>query len=582
MLRISYILFILVWPLIGYNQNVRFYAEAESRQVPSDEYFELYFQVENGIGKDIQPPVFTDFTVLGGPNYSAQTANDNGKVSRKCTFTYILQPKSVGIFHIGSATVTVEGKKYTSSPIEVEVVKSAKPSGIAEKTKKGEEVFVQMEVDQNQPYAGQQVVLDYVIYSRISVNTYNFNSESNYTGAFVKPFKNYDAGVKTKTINGYTYQRRIMRRLALFPQQSGLLTIDPAVITLGIPMEDDGFGFFSSTKPKQVRTNAVELHVKPLPQPEPENFLGAVGQFEYKVSSDRTELSTDDAAMLTFKISGNGDMKTIQAPTMKADENADYYPPEVLEDNEEERSGEFVGYKTYVVDLTPKKAGHLEVKIPDFVYFDPNQNKYKTISVEPIPLVISQGNEKPTERETPLTDVVIEVPFYVKYKSFLMAGAGVVILGFIGLIALRKKGKQPADAVEEEKNTGTPIIKQAENIHIEDAPIDQDNSSKRQIEEAQRLLDEGDVKGSMRLLNNMLSSKLIEWLGIPLSQYNVGLVSEKLSESNSDIEQNELIVKVLKDLEASSYIGLPTGVKAEELMVDVEAIIEDIEKKIRE
>ncbi|MCB0605980.1 MAG: BatD family protein, partial [Saprospiraceae bacterium] len=474
------------------------------------------------------------------------------------------------------------GKKYTSSPIEVEVVKSAKPSGIAEKTKKGEEVFVQMEVDQNQPYAGQQVVLDYVIYSRISVNTYNFNSESNYTGAFVKPFKNYDAGVKTKTINGYTYQRRIMRRLALFPQQSGLLTIDPAVITLGIPMEDDGFGFFSSTKPKQVRTNAVELHVKPLPQPEPENFLGAVGQFEYKVSSDRTELSTDDAAMLTFKISGNGDMKTIQAPTMKADENADYYPPEVLEDNEEERSGEFVGYKTYVVDLTPKKAGHLEVKIPDFVYFDPNQNKYKTISVEPIPLVISQGNEKPTDRETPLTDVVIEMPFYVKYKSFLMAGAGVVILGFIGLIALRKKGKQHADTVEEEKKVGKPIIKQAENIHIEDAPIDQGSSPKRQIEEAHRLLDEGDVKGSMRLLNNMLSSKLIEWLGIPLSQYNVGLVSEKLGEINSDIDQNELIVKMLKDLEASSYIGLPTGVKAEELMVDVEAIIENIEKKIRE
>jgi hypothetical protein len=216
------------------------------------------------------------------------------------------------------------------------------------------------------------------------------------------------------------------------------------------------------------------------------------------------------------------------------------------------------------------------------VYFDPNQNKYKTISVEPIPLVISQGNEKPTDRETPLTDVVIEMPFYVKYKSFLMAGAGVVILGFIGLIALRKKGKQPADTVGEEKKVGKPIIKQAENIHIEDAPIDQGSSSKRQIEEAHQLLNEGDVKGSMRLLNNMLSSKLIEWLGIPLSQYNVGLVSEKLSESNSDIDQNELIVKVLKDLEASSYIGLPTGVKAEELMVDVEAIIEDIEKKIRE
>ncbi|HMT77674.1 MAG TPA: BatD family protein [Saprospiraceae bacterium] len=582
MLRISYILFLLAWPLIGYNQNVRFFAETESRQVPLDEYFELNFQIENGIGKDIHPPVLNDFTVLGGPNYSAQTANDNGKVSRKCTFTYILQPKSVGIFSIGSATVTVDGKKYTSVPIQVEVVKSAKPSGIAEKAKSGEEVFVQMEVDQNEPYAGQQVVLDYVIYSRISVNTYNFNSESNYTGAFVKPFKNYDAGVKTKSINGYTYQRRIMRRLALFPQQSGLLRIDPAVITLGIPMEDDGFGFFSSTKPKQVRTNAIELHVKPLPQPEPENFLGAVGQFDYKVSSDRNELTTDDAAMLTFKISGNGDMKTIQAPAMKSDENVDYYPPEVLEDNEEERSGEFVGYKTYVVDLTPKKAGHLEVKIPDFVYFDPNQNRYKTISVEPIPLVISQGNEKPTDRETPLADVVKEMPFYVKYKPYLMVGAGIVLLSFIGLIAFRKKGKKSELAVEEEMKVSPPDVEKAENILIHSVPIIQSKSSMRQMEDVRQLYKEGDVKGSMRLLNNILSSKLIEWLHIPLSQFNVGLVGQKLSESNSDTEQNELIVKVLNSLEAASYIGLPAGVNAEELMVDVENIIEDIERKIRE
>jgi hypothetical protein len=73
------------------------------------------------------------------------------------------------------------------------------------------------------------------------------------------------------------------------------------------------------------------------------------------------------------------------------------------------------------------------------VYFDPNQNKYKTISVEPIPLVISQGNEKPTERETPLTDVVIEVPFYVKYKSFLMAGAGCCNIGIHWFDSLEKE-----------------------------------------------------------------------------------------------------------------------------------------------
>ena len=141
-------------------------------------------------------------------------------------------------------------------------------------------------------------------------------------------------------INGQTYMTRIIRRLALYPQQSGTMTIDPAVITLGIPMEnDDPFGsLFSNSKPKQLKTNELEIEVRPLPAPAPSGFVGAVGEFNYDVTIDKNVLTRDDAAMLSFKISGNGDMKKVSTPSVAADSIIDYYPAEILEDTEQELS----------------------------------------------------------------------------------------------------------------------------------------------------------------------------------------------------------------------------------------------------
>ncbi|MCO6460853.1 MAG: protein BatD [Saprospiraceae bacterium] len=568
----------LLAAMISQAQNVRFYAETESKQVPADGYFELYFKVENGIGKDIQPPAMNDFTILGGPNYSSQTSIDNGKVNKSCTFTYVLQPKSTGTFQIGSATVTVDGKSYTSAPVQVEVVKAVMPTGLAERAKHGEEVFVQMEVDQKEPYVGQQVILDYVIYSRINITTYRFESESKYNGAFAKPFANFDAGAKMRNINGYQYQRRVIRRIALFPQQSGNLRIDPAVITLGIPMEDDIFGaLLSSTRPKQVRTNSLDLNIKALPQPAPKNFLGTVGQFEYEVTCDKNKLSTDDAAMLSFKISGNGDLKTIQAPTMQSDENMDFYPPEVLEDTEEERSGEFIGSKTYVVDVTPKKAGNFEIKVPDFVYFDPKQHSYKTLSVEPLPITVTQGNEKPIDKDTPLAVTKESIPFFSRYKTTILAGAGIILLSLIGFIAFkRKKDTFEEKGIVQEKPVEPVIV--PDNSALENVTPPLEPSVDEQLNEAENTLTTGDIRSSLRRLYNILTGQLSKHFDIPLSRFNVDIVREKLIEEAVSSYLSDLIIRTLNTLEASSYGALPPGIDAEALFRDVREINDAISK----
>ncbi len=188
MSRLTQSLVLLLLPFLAISQDIRFYAETDSRTIPLDGYFEVHFKVENAASDKIVPPDFHGFIVLGGPSYSSQTSIINGSVSRSSSVTYILQPQNTGTFQIGSATATVSGKKYTSQAITIEVTKAEATSGLSSRTQKGEEVFVQMEVDQKEPYVGQQVILDYVIYSRISVNSFNFNSESKYIGIYVKPF----------------------------------------------------------------------------------------------------------------------------------------------------------------------------------------------------------------------------------------------------------------------------------------------------------------------------------------------------------------------------------------------------------
>jgi len=104
-------------------QPVTFTASTDARQVVVGGYFEVSFTLENGQGNDFRPPAFKDFNLLSGPSQSISTSSYNGKWSRTLTYSYNLQPKKIGKFTVGSASINVDGKKYTTKPIRVEVVK---------------------------------------------------------------------------------------------------------------------------------------------------------------------------------------------------------------------------------------------------------------------------------------------------------------------------------------------------------------------------------------------------------------------------------------------------------------------------
>ena len=227
----------LFMPFLMYAQ-ISFTASTDSKQVPLGEIFEVKFTLKNGQGTRFSPPSFADFAVVGGPNRMNSMTMVNGVSTSSETISYILQGKKMGEFPIGSASINVKGQSYNSVPLIIEVVKGKTqtlgntPTGSAK-----EEVILRAELSQTEAYIGQQIVLDYKIFTRVDLNDMRAISEPNFEGFFKLKINDYPQAENNVIIGGKRYLARILGRIALFPQKEGNLTIEPMAAQVSILKE---------------------------------------------------------------------------------------------------------------------------------------------------------------------------------------------------------------------------------------------------------------------------------------------------------------------------------------------------------
>ena len=132
--------------------------------------------------------------------------------------------------------------------------------------------------------------------------------------------------LKYERVNGRNYGTAIWRQYVLFPQKSGKMTVPSIDFEAQIEVHNTsmdpfdiffGGGSLSQLVKKKIKTPAVELDVKQLPSPRPDNFNGAVGSYQVSGSLTPQELKANDAATLRLVISGYGNMKLMKAPVVK-------------------------------------------------------------------------------------------------------------------------------------------------------------------------------------------------------------------------------------------------------------------------
>ena len=169
-----------------------FTASVSKNKVGINEQFSLTFTV-NGSGDRFAAPKLSNFSILAGPSTSSRTSIINGEMSRESSYTYHLRAKRVGIYTIGSAYITVDGKEYKTRNISIQVLKSTTTST----TNKSPEsqakinVFLRLELSNTMPYVGEQIVAEYKLYFSQEIRSPELLEQPTYTGFW---HEEYDLG----------------------------------------------------------------------------------------------------------------------------------------------------------------------------------------------------------------------------------------------------------------------------------------------------------------------------------------------------------------------------------------------------
>ncbi|MBM2844983.1 MAG: Protein BatD, partial [Bacteroidetes bacterium] len=290
---------------LSFGQDAAFDASVDKNPVGMGDQFTLSFTLRNsgmGGGKNLQLADLSKFHVMSGPNQSSSMQFINGAVSSSITYTYILQPKEIGKFTIGATSIEVGGNVYKTAPLTLEVVKGAprpktQTSAPADVTGQiGDNLFLKAMVDRTTVVQGEQINLTFKLYTRVSISNYAVDKNPAMTGFWSEDVENpKNIALSNEVVNGKQYRVGVIRRLALFPTQSGTLEISPMEVQTTVQIQSrstDPFDAFfrdpfGQSVNHTVKSEPIRIKVQPLPPGAPPSFKGAVGRFTMTTAVDK-------------------------------------------------------------------------------------------------------------------------------------------------------------------------------------------------------------------------------------------------------------------------------------------------------
>ena len=396
--------FFLLLSLLAFSTTVfaqSFRAETSAQEILEGSTFTLEYIMENLDQNSIRVPKFEFFDIVSGPNTTFTMNSVNGKRKQTQTISYSLLPKRAGTFVIKAATATAKGKSIRSNLVRIKVTEKKKDKNGKPLEVDGEKVFIKAEISHDTCFLGQQLYLDYVIYYSVSVENYNMINEPEYDGFYTSGIRAGRARKEQVVINNKQYYKQSLKRMALYPQQTGGIAIESSKFRIGISKGEPNRRRSIWSSPKVdytfLNSNEINVTVLDLPPDPPASFSGAVGSFRANSIVNPRSLTTDDALTILMSITGDGDVKHIRAPEIKLHPNLEMYDKKLLEDNVQQKSNKLVSSVKIEYQVLPKKPGRYRI-LPEFSYFDPDSLKYMTVSTGGYSVVVKQGTLQKSDK----------------------------------------------------------------------------------------------------------------------------------------------------------------------------------------
>jgi hypothetical protein len=405
--------FLLFWGGILKAQEVKFTAGVNKTTVGTGEQFQVDFTV-NGNSSDFNPPSFSGFQVLSGPNVSTSMESINGNTTVSNSYSYILMGVKIGDFTIGQATIMVNGKRLGTKAIKIKVVKwqpvqqnSGQGNGADNSIIEGntadlaKSLFIKAVVDKTDVYMGEQLTVSFRIYTRIGIEDSRVDKVPDLNGFFNQDIKNLQQQQvqwHVETYKGLKYNAADLKQTILFPEHAGNITIEPMEMTLLVrqPVQakdimDQFFGGSFKEVKYKAKSAPVVIHVRPLPEAgKPDGFAGAVGKFNIEASVDKTELKANEALNFKVKVTGAGNIKLLKTVNTSFPADFEKYDPKIADTTTETANG-MAGSRIYNYLLIPRHQGEFTIDPIKFSYFNPATGKYTSLTTKAFKIKVNKG-----------------------------------------------------------------------------------------------------------------------------------------------------------------------------------------------
>ena len=378
--------------------QVSFRAKVSKKTLGINERLQIDFLM-NEDGDNFKPPSFENFKVVGGPSQSISNSWINGERTYSKTYTYFLAPKKRGSANIGQASIEVKGVIYKTSPIEINVTAAVDvpkdpndPEYLA-----SESIDLVAEISKTDPYLNEAISVVYKLYiaENTGIRTWNEIDKPRYNDFWSQNIDVKELKVQEGLYKGENYRFVVLKKTVLFPQKTGELSLEPLTLDISVEVPSNRRDIFgrraTTTVNRTVTAGNRNIKVKPLPkQGRPENFSGAVGEFDFKVESSKKTLTASEAFNLKLEVSGKGNLMLFELPEPILPSSLEIYDPEHSEDIKTSLNGT----KGRILDnytIVTNESGQYPIPPISFSFFNPKTKRYKTINSEKIIITASEN-----------------------------------------------------------------------------------------------------------------------------------------------------------------------------------------------
>ena len=523
--------------------NVVFTGQASAGRMGIKDNVQVEYTIRDAQNvQTMTPPASNDFDVVGGP-YTTHSVNSsfNGRTnvtSESITRTYVMHPRREGTLTIPPVIAKdAEGHTYQSNAVVIQVVpgtlaqqrraQQQDPFGgddalammqrmnqqmqqlqqqmmqpqpqqqqqqqqqtqqpqqhaqadAADEAEIKKNMFIKVEVDKTKVHVGEQITTSYKLYVRDLAMNASISKLPSLNGFWTQDFEiPRQPKPEIEELDGKKYQVFLLKKSALFPQQTGTLELDPAeargvarivkqerhkmsdMFRGTLMMNDPAFNnsYYNTMAYKDVEwkleSTPVKITVTALPEKDKTaDYGGAVGKFSIGSKIDKQELTTDDIATLTLTITGSGNLKLIEPPKLNLPNGLNTFDPQIT-DTITGRSTTISGSKIITYVISPHSPGDYEIPATSFTYFNPQTGAYITAHTQPFKLQVKAGKRYTpvaAGHENSLKDIhdIAKVPLAnitLRSKPLLFTGTywsmfAFPLLAFIGLVVWKRRDEE--------------------------------------------------------------------------------------------------------------------------------------------